>query len=177
MPFQTADFWSKSPAPLSLLTWLQFPPYAFRHKLLFFFLLSWKSINQSIFDTTNSLLALFLCWWKQPIKIRFFLIYEVVLYSFGFQQITPQLRIPFPPFFLPLATAFPYYFYPLMFSESLCFADKYGPSPNEKMCNLLFTRAILFLTMTKYLLYVTFYCMANKNTTFELYICILKASN
>lgn len=63
-----------------------------------------------------------------------------------------------------------------MFSyEPLCFADKYVPSPNEKMCNLLFTQAILFLTMTKYLLYVMFYCMTNENVTFELYICILRS--
>lgn len=83
---------------------------------IFFFELE---INQLIFGTTNSLLALFLCWWKQPIKIRIFFLYMRQLYSFAFQQITPQLRITFPLFFLPLATAFCYYFYPLMFPESL----------------------------------------------------------
>lgn len=63
-----------------------------------------------------------------------------------------------------------------MFSyEPFCFADKYIPSPNEKMCNLLFIHPILFLTMGKYLLYVTFYYMTSKNITFELYICILKS--
>jgi len=63
-----------------------------------------------------------------------------------------------------------------MFScEPLCFADKYVPAPNEKMCNLLFTQAILFLIMTKYLLYIIFYCMTNENATFKLYICILRS--
>lgn len=74
------------------------------------------------------------------------------------------------------ATTFYTYFQSLMFcSEPLCFADKCVPSPNGKMCNLLFIQAILFLTMTKYLLYVMLYCVTNENITFELYICILRS--
>lgn len=74
------------------------------------------------------------------------------------------------------ATTFHSYFQSLMFSsEPLCFADKCVPSPNGKMCNLLFIQAILFLTMTKYLLYVMLYCVTNENITFELYICILRS--
>lgn len=64
-----------------------------------------------------------------------------------------------------------------MFSyKPLCFADKYIPSPNEKMWSLLLTQAVFFfLRMTKYLLHVIRYCMANEKATFELYICILRS--
>lgn len=79
------------------------------------------------------------------------------------------------PLLLLRATTFHSYFQSLMFSyEPLCFADKCVPCPNGKMCNLLFIQAILFLTMTKYILYVMLYCVTNENIKFELYICILR---